>query len=95
MRTKAKALEWVQHPHAELWRADCLLGRYQVAAISSPISWGFDGFDGVTKVADEALTEDAAFAAAQSHFDAAIASVQEPTIIELRTMYLSGPRPDG
>jgi hypothetical protein len=75
MRTKA--LEWVKHPHAELWRAYCLLGCYQVAAISSPISWGFDGFDGVTKVADEALTEDAAFAAAQSHFDASIASVLE------------------
>jgi hypothetical protein len=75
MRTKA--LEWVKHPHANLWRADCLTGRYQVYAITSPITWGFDGFDGLTEVFGESPTEEAAKAAAQSHFDAAIASVLE------------------
>jgi hypothetical protein len=75
MRTKA--LEWVKHPHANLWRADCLTGRYQVYAITSPITYGFDGFDGLTEVFGESPTEEAAKAAAQSHFDAAIASVLE------------------
>jgi hypothetical protein len=75
MRTKA--LEWVKHPHANLWRADCLTGRYQVYAITSPITWGFDGFDGLTEVFGESPTEEAAKAAAQSHFDAAVSSVLE------------------
>lgn len=69
--TAVRALEWFKHPSANMWRAETVLGLYQVAAIVSPASWTFDGYTHASGFADG---EEAAKAAAQAHYEAAIRS---------------------
>lgn len=73
---KVKALEWVKHPVAEAWRADTMLGTYQVwVGVMSP-AWQFDGLLG-ERINELSGTEAEAKAAAQSDYERRIRSALE------------------
>lgn len=69
---RVKPLEFVKHPNANMWRADCPLGVYEIAAIVSPV-WQFKGHIKVEDALRAATVEDA-FTAAQADYDARILS---------------------
>lgn len=69
-QVKVRPLEWVKHPSANIWRAECLLGVYQLYNIQTPV-WLFDGF--TDRVHDKrADSVDAGFAAAQADYESRI-----------------------
>ncbi len=73
---RVKPLEWVKHPERDAWRVDTMLGTYKVFAITSPVSWTFDGgFAAVGgKIDLFAASPEAAKAAAQADYEARILS---------------------
>lgn len=77
-----EGLKWVKHPTADLWRADNLLGRYQVYAVINIVSWAFDAHDGLTRSSGDAASVDEAKAAAQKDYEARIRSTLADPIPE-------------
>ena len=77
MRTKA--LQWQKTSDTVLCWAHTVLGSYRVWKIGADgeWDWSFEGYDTRETFIGKVPTEEAARAAAQSHFDAAIASVLE------------------
>lgn len=76
-RVKVKALEWAQHPTAEAWRADIMLGTYQVWVGTHGTAWQFDGLLG-ERINETASDEEEAKAAAQADYERRILSALEP-----------------
>jgi hypothetical protein len=68
-----KSLEWIKHPTANLWRADTIVGLYQVASVVSPATWTLDGLVGASASGD-ADSEFGAKAACQADFEQRIHS---------------------
>lgn len=77
MRTKA--LQWQKTSDTVLCWAHTVLGSYRVWKIGADgeWDWSFEGYDTRETFIGKVPTEEAAKLAAQSHFDAAIASVLE------------------
>jgi hypothetical protein len=67
---KIKPLEWVKHPTVEAWRAETLVGLYQVWAVKG-ISWELSARE---STGGKAETIEAAKAAAQQDFETRIRS---------------------
>jgi hypothetical protein len=67
---KIKPLEWVKHPAVEAWRAETLVGLYQVWAVKG-ISWELSARE---STGGKAETVEAAKAAAQQDFETRIRS---------------------
>lgn len=82
-----RKLEWAKHPAAELWRAFCILGQYQVSAISE-ISWRFDA-DGGQQAEGSSSSIDGAFAAAQADYASRITSAIEAVPVSVTRKYPS------
>ncbi len=70
---RVKALEWVKHPAAEAWRADTMLGTYQVWVGSLATGWQFDGFIG-ERINEKSTDAVFAKAAAQTDYETRILS---------------------
>lgn len=77
-KTTVKALEWVKHPTADLWRSETIIGVYQVSSIVSPARWTFDG---VSSRDGEAATEPLAKDACQADFARQVRSLLEPAAL--------------
>ena len=70
---EVKALDWAKHPVAEAWRADTMLGTYQVWIGSLATSWQFDSLLGES-INEKSGSADEAKAAAQADFNQRILS---------------------
>lgn len=73
VEVKIKPLEWIEHPSADAWRADTMLGTYQVWAGSLKTGWLFDGLF-AERLNETSHDEDAAKAAAQADYERRIRS---------------------
>lgn len=73
VKPSVKPLEWLKHPKANLWRAECIIGIYQVHAVIPHSEWQFDAFDGI-KTTGESENPSEAKAAAQDDYEARIIS---------------------
>lgn len=76
---QVKALEWVKHPSADLWRATTLVGQYDVSGIVSPAIWQFKPWDNGPWTDGEAADPKAAMARAQADYEARIRSALSAT----------------
>ena len=75
---RVKALEWVKHPTADLWRAITSLGTYDLSKIVTPPRWRFAPNDG-----GDWTEKDGEFTEAQADHDArvvALLSSPDPAI---------------
>lgn len=77
MQITVKELEWVKHPTAEAWRADTMLGTYQVWVGSHGTAWQFDGLLG-EYINEPVSGMEVAQASAQDHFNRCIHSSLSP-----------------
>jgi len=75
-KPRVKALAWLKHPSAVAWRAETLLGTYQVWAVSATTTWLFDGFGG-EKIDCQEKNIETAKAASQADYERRVLSALE------------------